>query len=295
MARPAPRRAIARRAQRSRAGRGKPVRQTRSGRSNCRQAPWGGSKTLRVRNDRPSRRKQSSSPAMAVKPRDCTAMCIGVESVPGVLPRSAFKERERVTARILRPIPRTSRESIGMGLGIVASRRFPLPHSRQEPLFPQSKRQPVVDLPRLRLPLPERTGSDRDELLSPHGFVDRAYSVFLLRCVSLLRTSHCIYRATVGASIPPLSCYSPDAGSHLRALLHRGVNEGTSPRAHPRPLLLRLRYDVPCLERPAGNCLGGGPEGRAPMEVPDLRASRPNDWNPTPPARSPTTVGLRLE
>ena len=147
----------------------------------------------------------------------------------------------------------------------------------------------MVELPRLRLPLPERTGSDRDELLSPHGFVDRAYSVFLLRCVSLLRTSHCIYRATVGASIPPLSCYSPDAGSHLRALLHRGVNEGTSPRAHPRPLLLRLRYDVPCLERPAGNCLGGGPEGRAPMEVPDLRASRPNDWNPTPPARSPTT------
>lgn len=140
-----------------------------------------------------------------------------------------------------------------------------------------SKRQPVVELPRLRLPLPERTGSDRDELLSPHGFVDRAYSVFLLRCVSLLRTSHCIYRATVGASIPPLSCYSPEAGSHLRALLLRGVNEGTSPWAHPRPLLLRLRYDVPCLERPAGNRLDGGPEGRAPMEVPDLRASRPND------------------
>ena len=112
------------------------------------------------------------------------------------------------------------------------------------------------------------------------------------RCCVL---THCIYRATVGASIPPLSCYSPDAASHLRALLHRGVNEGTSPWAHPRPLLLRLRYDVPCLERPAGNCLGGGPEGRAPMEVPDLRASLPNDWDPNPPCEIPNHLGLRLE
>ena len=31
----------------------------------------------------------------------------------------------------------------------------------------------------LRLPLPERTGSDRDEPHCPHGFVDRAYSLFL--------------------------------------------------------------------------------------------------------------------
>jgi len=30
-----------------------------------------------------------------------------------------------------------------------------------------------------RLPLPERTGSDRDEPHCPHGFVDRAYSFFL--------------------------------------------------------------------------------------------------------------------
>jgi hypothetical protein len=148
----------------------------------------------------------------------------------------------------------------------------------------QSKRQPVVELPRLRLPLPERTGSDRDELLSPHGFVDRAYSVFLLRCVSLLRTDS-LHLPGYGRCVhPPLGpAYSPEAGSHLRALLLRRVNEGTSPWAHPRPLLLRLRYDVPCLERPAGICLDGGPEGRAPMEVPDLRASRPNDEIPLPP------------
>ena len=36
-------------------------------------------------------------------------------------------------------------------------------------------------------------------------------------------------------------------------------------------------YDVPGLVRLLGDRLGGGPEGRAPMEVPDLRASLPND------------------
>jgi hypothetical protein len=30
----------------------------------------------------------------------------------------------------------------------------------------------------LRLPLPEKTRSDRDEPQRPHGFVDRAYLVF---------------------------------------------------------------------------------------------------------------------
>ena len=39
---------------------------------------------------------------------------------------------------------------------------------------------------RLRLPLPERTGSDRDEPLCPPGFVDRAYLVFCL--VTILQT-----------------------------------------------------------------------------------------------------------
>jgi hypothetical protein len=44
-----------------------------------------------------------------------------------------------------------------------------------------SKRQPgeVRMNLALRLPLPERTGSDRDEPHCPHGFVDRAYSLFL--------------------------------------------------------------------------------------------------------------------
>ena len=37
-----------------------------------------------------------------------------------------------------------------------------------------------------RLPLPEKTGSDRDEPHCPHGFVDRAYLVF---CVELRTTS----------------------------------------------------------------------------------------------------------
>jgi hypothetical protein len=35
---------------------------------------------------------------------------------------------------------------------------------------------------RLELPLPERTGSDRDKPLCPSGFVDRAYLVFLRNC-----------------------------------------------------------------------------------------------------------------
>lgn len=105
-------------------------------------------------------------------------------------------------------------------------------------LPPQSKRQPVVELPRLRLPLPERTGSDRDELLSPHGFVDRAYLVFLLRCVSLLRTNS-LRLQTISVRPSPLGvACGPEAVAHSRAVLLRGVKEGTSPRARPRPSLL---------------------------------------------------------
>ena len=50
---------------------------------------------------------------------------------------------------------------------------------------PQSKRQPrEVGTSTFWLPLPERTGSDRDEPHCSPGFVDRAYLVFLLRTVN---------------------------------------------------------------------------------------------------------------
>jgi len=45
----------------------------------------------------------------------------------------------------------------------------------------QLKRQPGesgFETRNLRLPSPEKTGSDRDEPHRPHGFVDRAYLVF---------------------------------------------------------------------------------------------------------------------
>jgi len=87
----------------------------------------------------------------------------------------------------------------------------------------------VVELPRLRLPLPERTGSDRDELRCPHGFVDRAYSVFLLRCVSANLT-HLLQlrRPTRCASIPPF--LNPLVASpYVRAARLRGVNRGYEP------------------------------------------------------------------
>ena len=110
----------------------------------------------------------------------------------------------------------------------------------------------MVELPRLRLPLPERTGSDRDELLSPHGFVDRAYSVFLQPCVALLRTYSLRLRDFSVRPSPLGSCFGPEAVPHSRAVLLRGVNEGTSPRAHsrpslplPLPLLLLLLLPLP--------------------------------------------------
>jgi hypothetical protein len=82
-----------------------------------------------------------------------------------------------------------------------------------------------VEFPRLRLPLPERTGSDRDELLCPHGFVDRAYSVFLRRCVAT--NQYCSpTTATRCESVPPLALLRPRGGAASRANLTRGVNEG---------------------------------------------------------------------
>ena len=118
---------------------------------------------------------------------------------------------------------------------------------------PNSKRQSVVELPRLRLPLPERTGSDRDELLCPHGFVDRAYSVFLLRCVATNLCFYCTcYRGLRCVVSPLVICFVP--GSSALRWIDRGVNEGTSPRAPARPTFL-LRASTSC----AATCSGRGP------------------------------------
>jgi len=63
-------------------------------------------------------------------------------------------------------------------------------------------RSSVLDLA-LRLPLPERTGSDRDEPHRPHGFVDRAYLVFFR--VQLANHYSPILQADVLESLSPLS------------------------------------------------------------------------------------------
>jgi len=96
----------------------------------------------------------------------------------------------------------------------------------------------VVELPRLRLPLPERTGSDRDELRCPHGFVDRAYSVFLLRLRCCELHNHCYFNFGQLVLRPSLLC-STAAPIHRRTLARLWIearNEGTSPRAHRAPV-----------------------------------------------------------
>ena len=145
-------------------------------------------------------------------------------------------------------------------------------------------------MPRLRLPLPERTGSDRDELRCPHGFVDRAYSVFLLRlrCCELLDHFCCDYCDQLVMRPPPLLDIDLWASPGTCPDRLRGLNRGYEPPG---------RFDAPGTSQDIlGDVLvtcGGGPEGRAPMEVPDLRAALPNFWDPTPPAESPATVGSR--
>ena len=132
---------------------------------------------------------------------------------------------------------------------------------------PQSKRQPVVELPRLRLPLPERTGSDRDELHCPHGFVDRAYLVFLLRCVATNLTHLGLLDCRLDLRPSPLFHFGPEASPHERAV---------------QSLRIETRVRAPRVpEAPVDNWMlhhacDGGPEDRAPMEVPDLRAALPN-------------------
>ena len=106
-------------------------------------------------------------------------------------------------------------------------------------------------------------------------------------CVAAFRCcvpTHCDFR--FWCVHPPLGpACGPEAGSHSRAAPLRGVKEGTSPRAPSRPLLLHLESTV---VSPAWCCTVGasrlscGPEGRAPMEVPDLRASRPDSKIPLP-------------
>ena len=99
----------------------------------------------------------------------------------------------------------------------------------------------MVELPRLRLPLPERTGSDRDELLCPHGFVDRAYSVFLLRCVAANLTQPLLLQIRLVVRPSPL-CRTPRRFTDtFAAAWHRGVKRGYEPPGRQRrPVLLQL-------------------------------------------------------
>jgi hypothetical protein len=139
-----------------------------------------------------------------------------------------------------------------------------------------------VEFPRLRLPLPERTGSDRDELLCPHGFVDRAYSVFLrrLRCCEpvLLITYDC---DSLCIRPPRWSCCDLEPGSHSRANLTRGVNEGTSPRALARPSLRTAVAPSPLRWWPGRPRADGG-----------ARPAR--DASELPRSRSPTGISRHL-
>src|SRR6516162_4238785 len=110
----------------------------------------------------------------------------------------------------------------------------------RRPSRPQSKRQPVVELPRLRLPLPERTGSDRDELRCPHGFVDRAYSVFLLRlrCCELLGHFCCYYCDELVMRPPPLLSSDPSARRAFARIGFEVVVRGYEPSGRStRPAL----------------------------------------------------------
>ena len=177
-------------------------------------------------------------PALAVNPASAPSVEQWGRGRPEHPARESPSRREREPLTMLLRRAGHGQEKVLEWTRLCVVRRR---HGVGQPLRPQSKRQPVVELPRLRLPLPERTGSDRDELLSPHGFVDRAYSVFLLRCVSLLRTYSLLQPGFSVRPSPLGPACDPEAVSHLRAVPFRGVNEGTSPRAHPRPsLLLRL-------------------------------------------------------
>ena len=153
-------------------------------------------------------------------------------------------------------------------------------------------------MPRLRLPLPERTGSDRDELHCPHGFVDRAYSVFLLRCVAANYST----TATSASSCcvhPPFAVLPPRRfREHLLDSTSRLETRVRAPGRSMRPSQLRCdNIAATSLLRHPGGCpcsCGGGPEDHAPMEVPDLRAVLPNfgislpQRDPLPPsAREP--------
>lgn len=142
----------------------------------------------------------------------------------------------------------------------------------------------MVELPRLRLPLPERTGSDRDELRCPHGFVDRAYSVFLLRlrCVALLRTLLTCY-CDLCASIPP--CVLATAPELRRSCDWEPRSErGYEPPGASAPCTSRLLLRKPRAVE--------GPECRAPMEVPTC-ARRFRTLEPPLPQRGLEPPGSR--
>ena len=104
---------------------------------------------------------------------------------------------------------------------------------------------------------------------------------FLRRCVATNRYFSPATADSMCCAPPYGSNCDLEATTHIRAVTLRGVNEGTSPAGARAPVTSRL------LQRP----LGGGPEGRAPMEVPDLRATLPNS-RPRSPLRIPCHLGL---
>jgi hypothetical protein len=150
----------------------------------------------------------------------------------------------------------------------------------------------VVELPRLRLPLPERTGSDRDELLSPHGFVDRAYSVFLLRCVSLLRTDS-LHLPGYGRCVhPPFVLLQPRCRIALACASASGSERGYEPlgASAPTATSTAVRRALPgtsCGELPRWWSGGSRADGGArPARVPSERLGSQS------PLRDPQPPGL---
>src|SRR5262245_36365603 len=166
-------------------------------------------------------------------------------------------------------------------------------HRRRDPAIgsrfrPKSKRQPVVELPRLRLPLPERTGSDRDELHCPHGFVDRAYSVFFtaLRCYEPYSPS---YYCRLDLRPSPLFTSAPQAPPHDRAVKPQGFRiEGTSP---PGAGSTRdNRTALPCLRWRSGRPRADGGARPARGAFRTLRPHSPSEDLLPPLAREPAAA-----
>ena len=158
--------------------------------------------TRRVPDDRPEGREATVVAGHGGDPRERSVPGQGGQRRQGLHVPVVPSRREREPRMMLGVCRQEGQDKVRSGPGALQCCGPQPDQMRWNRRIHKSKRQPVVELPRLRLPLPERTGSDRDELRCPHGFVDRAYSVFLLRCVATNRT-HLLLRTCVCPS-PPL-------------------------------------------------------------------------------------------